>query len=144
MLSISHQSWKARRSTVALVSLAAIWILGLGTASAQDSSADTRHASASPGLSSDQIHTVVAEHRLEVRSCVSQDGLELPSRLDLVVDFLIGIDGSVIRATMVESNTENTGVDACVLDAVRNFEFPSPDNGREFAVRYPFLFITGG
>jgi len=125
------------------------WLWGVGFAAAQDAPAgtDTNLANATQntnasGLSSDQIHTVVAEHRLEVRSCVSGEGLNLPIRLEVVVDFLIGSDGHVVRASMFESNTGNADVDACVLEAVRSFEFPEP--GRDFPVRYPFMFVTGG
>ncbi len=110
-----------RKSRVALVSFTMIWLWSLGTATAQTIPADaetslanTTQTAASSGLSSDQIHTVVAEHRLEVRSCVSGDGLGLPTRLDMVVDFLIGADGRVVRATLYESNAGNEDVEACV------------------------------
>ncbi len=81
--------------------------------------------------------------RQSVRDCVFNRQADLPSQLDMVVEFVISNSGNVQSATMYQSNTTNEEVDSCVVNTVSAIEFPEPSGGQPFAVRYRFFFVTG-
>ena len=81
--------------------------------------------------------------RQSVRDCVFTRQADLPSQLDMVVEFVISNSGNVQSATMYQSNTTNDEVDSCVVNTVSAIEFPEPAGGQPFAVRYRFFFVTG-
>ncbi len=95
----------------------------------------------SPGLSREQIAEVVNDHRLQLRYCYEKelyvDG-ELSGRLQ--TRWLIGPDGGVREAEIVESTLQTESVGACVLERIRRWRFPEPAGGGVVEVNYPFLF----
>lgn len=115
-------------------------ILVGSTAIAQDSAANSQ----TPPLTSEQIRNTMLDHRQTVRDCVFGDQHELPTQLNMVVEFVISGQGDVESALMYESNAGNDGVNSCVLNTVNDIEFPDPTGGQPFAVRYRFFFVTGG
>ena len=115
-------------------------ILAGSTAIAQDSAANSQ----APPLTSEQIRNTMLDHRQTVRDCVFGDQHELPTQLNMVVEFVISSQGDVESSQMYESNAGNDSVNSCVLDTVNHIEFPDPTGGIPFAVRYRFFFVTGG
>jgi hypothetical protein len=142
----AHQGLlRATLSLATLLGLASLSLPALAQQTAASGSA-TATSTAAPttatrGLSSEQIHGTMGEHRMEVRDCVVGD--DLPVQIDMVVDIVVGTDGAVERAGIYESNAGDA-IDTCIVDAIRTIRFPEPSNGRSFAVRYPFVFVTGG
>ena len=84
-------------------------------------------------LDGDLIRRVVRQHLNEVRYCFELDGRDGRA----VLDFTIAPDGHVVGAM---SNSERSGLDSCLVSAVRRWDFPHPTGGGAAAVHYPFLF----
>jgi hypothetical protein len=86
------------------------------------------------GLTREQIRSVIARHRPEVRFCYEQ---ALVSRPDLegrvTVGFQIAQDGHVSQS----SASGLAGVDSCVAQAVQRWQFPTSPSPT--AVSYPFI-----
>ena len=115
-------------------------ILTCSSVIAQESAANSQ----APPLTSEQIRNTMLDHRQTVRDCVFGDQHELPTQLNMVVEFVISGQGDVESSEMYESNSGNDSVNTCVLDTVNDIEFPDPNGGQAFAVRYRFFFVTGG
>lgn len=126
---------RALAGILTVLALALVWSIPL---LAQESA-----AASGPPLTSDQIRAAMLSQRQEVRNCVFSQRSDLPSQLDMVVEFTVGEQGAVRNTSMHESNTANNSVDDCVIGVVDNIQFPAPSNGRPFAVRYRFFFVTG-
>lgn len=86
------------------------------------------------GLTREQIRSVIARHRPEVRYCYEQ---ALQSRPDLqgrvTVGFQVAADGHVAQS----SASGMSGVDSCVAQAVERWHFPSSTSAT--IVSYPFV-----
>lgn len=93
-------------------------------------------------LDKDLIRRIVRAHIGEVRYCYDE-GLahdpELAGRV--VVDFVIGAEGKVTRST-AESDMEGDVPD-CIATAVSRWLFPRPADGKDVAVKYPFVLEPG-
>jgi TonB family protein len=91
-------------------------------------------------LDRNAIQRVVGQHRGQIRRCYEAElahDASLEGRVDL--RFVIGLTGSVQSVTITNSTLGNDRVEGCVLDAVRGWAFPPPDDGI-MSVNYPFVF----
>ena len=96
-------------------------------------------------LDKEIIRRVVRRHLNEVKYCYQQ---ALPRRPTLegrlVTQFTIAPTGHVLAAFVQSSTLQATEVEACVVNAVRRWEFPAPDRGGLAMVSYPFTFAPAG
>ncbi len=97
------------------------------------------------GLSKEVIQRVVRQHHNEIRFCYEQ---ELNSRPDLggrvSVRFVIGANGSVQSADIVQSTVQHSNVEQCIANAARRWIFPEPQKGGTVSVMYPFILVHAG
>ena len=134
-------STKGIATLVTSTAVLTLLLVALGSSAlAQDSAANSQ----APPLTSEQIRNAMLDHRQTVRDCVFGDQYDLPTQLNMVVEFVISAQGDVDSALMYESNAGNDVVNTCVLDTVNGIEFPDPTGGQAFAVRYRCFFVTGG
>lgn len=98
---------------------------------------------ANGGLSREAIRRVVRRHLNEVRFCYEQ---ALQSRPDIegrvAVRFFIAPSGAVQAAVVGQSTVGNQRVEHCIVNSVRRWTFPQPDNGGVVSVTYPFLLTS--
>ena len=86
------------------------------------------------GLTRDQIRTIIARHRPEVRYCYEQALVGRPGLEGRVtVGFQIAQDGHVVNSTA----SGMSGVDTCVAQATSRWHFPS--SSMPTVVTYPFV-----
>jgi len=91
-------------------------------------------------LSRGDVQKVIRRNNARLRFCYEKELVKNPKLAGTVkVNFLIDTNGKVLRARVKSSTTGNTGLDACVLAAVRGFVFPRPQGG-PVEVNYPFEF----
>lgn len=91
------------------------------------------------------IRRIIRRHINEVKYCYEQ---ELPKKPSLngriVVQFMIAATGQVLTSMLQSSTMDNIQVSACVVQAVKRWEFPKPMGGGMVIVSYPFNFTAGG
>jgi TonB family protein len=96
-------------------------------------------------LDKEIIRRVVRRHLNEVKYCYQQ---ALPRRPTLegrlVTQFTIAPTGHVLAAFVQSSTLQASEVEACVVNAVKRWEFPAPDRGGLAMVSYPFTFAPAG
>lgn len=88
------------------------------------------------------VRAAVASRRNEVRYCYER---HLQKERDLEgkvrVRFVIGTDGRVERARVVESTTDHDQLERCISDRMMHWLFPKPDEAcGQVVVTYPFVF----
>ncbi len=92
-------------------------------------------------LDRDAIERVIRGHLAQIRYCYQR---ELQKDWDLegrvVFRFVIGRDGSVVSAEVVQSDLENQILESCVSKRLMRLKFPAPDGGGIVVVTYPFVF----
>ena len=96
----------------------------------------------SPGpVSREAIRAVVQEHVDDVRFCYE---LGLAARASLtgrvVASFVVDPLGDVVTAGISATTLAEPNVEACILEAVRHFRFPTGD--ALFGANYPFVLET--
>ena len=85
------------------------------------------------------IGDYIRDNSAEIRECYARRLQERPTLMGkLVARFDIGPSGRVIGAT-AEGITDRELI-ACVLAAVRKFEFDKPHSGGKLRIAYPFKF----
>ncbi|MEZ4463923.1 MAG: AgmX/PglI C-terminal domain-containing protein [bacterium] len=93
------------------------------------------------GLSREEVQRVVRLKKAEYRACYER---ELQSRRDLegklTMKWVVGPDGKVLAASVVDSTLASDEVGACIGRAIKRWQFPRPRGGGVVTVRYPFLF----
>jgi TonB family protein len=99
---------------------------------------------ASPALariSTELIRRVVHAHLPEIRRCYDD---RLPARPGLAgrvsVVFTVEPDGHVSDASLTSTTLHDPPMEACLLDRVREFQFPPLVSGASIRVNYPFVF----
>jgi hypothetical protein len=98
------------------------------------SSSDPTCGRAVGGLTRDQIRSVIARHRPEVRFCYEQALIGRPALEGRVtVGFQIAQDGHVQNSTA----SGLAGVDSCVAQAAQRWQFPQ--SASPTIVSYPFI-----
>jgi TonB family protein len=88
-----------------------------------------------------RIYRAVDDHLTDLTSCYQQ-GVSVKSDLTgrVSVEFIIGPNGRVVRASVKESTLHSPPVETCIVQAVQTWEFPAPDGGGIIVVGYPFYF----
>ncbi len=91
-------------------------------------------------LSPEAIRRVVLRNLGQVSHCHEQ-GLAQNPTLEgrVVVRFLIGSTGTVMGSQVNESNLSVPSTGTCIANAVRRWQFPSPEGGGVVTVNYPFV-----
>ncbi len=96
-------------------------------------------------LDKEIIRRIVRRHINEVRYCYEQALVTHPSLGGrLVVQFTIAPTGRVLASLLQSSTVGSPAVDACVVQAVKRWEFPQPEGGGLVMVSYPFQLTPGG
>jgi len=96
---------------------------------------------ASGALDKEIIRRIVHRHLNEVKFCY-QDALTKRPGLEgrLVTQFTIAPTGRVLAAVVQTSTLQAVSVEACVVNAIKRWEFPAPERGGMSIVSYPFTF----
>jgi TonB family protein len=96
-------------------------------------------------LDKEIIRRIVRRHVNEVRYCYEQALSAHPSLEGrLVVQFTIAPTGRVLAAVLSTSSLGAPAVEACVVTAVKRWEFPEPRGGGLVIVSYPFQLAPAG
>jgi TonB family protein len=96
-------------------------------------------------LDKEIIRRVVRRHLNEIRYCYQvelQHQPELKGRV--VVQFTIASTGQVVLSKINSSSLNNSGVEQCIVQAVRRWAFPKPKDGGMVVVSYPFVLHAAG
>lgn len=90
-------------------------------------------------LSPEAIRRVVLRNLGQVSHCHEQ-GLAQNPNLEgrVVIRFIIGGNGTVMGSQVQESTVGIPSVAQCIANAVRRWQFPSPEGGGIVTVNYPF------
>jgi hypothetical protein len=90
-------------------------------------------------LSPEAIRRVVLRNLGQVAHCHEQ-GLAQNPNLEgrVVVRFIIGGNGAVMGSSVADSSVAVPSVATCIANAVRRWQFPSPEGGGIVTVNYPF------
>jgi TonB family protein len=96
-------------------------------------------------LDKEIIRRVVRRHLNEVKYCYQQSLARRPSLEGrLVTQFTIAPTGRVLAAVVQSSTLKEISVEACVVNAIKRWEFPAPERGGLAMVSYPFTFAPAG
>jgi TonB family protein len=96
-------------------------------------------------LDKEIIRRIVRRHVNEVRYCYEQALSAHPSLEGrLVVQFTIAPTGRVLASVLSSSSLGSPAVEACVVNAVKRWEFPQPLGGGLVIVSYPFQLAPAG
>jgi hypothetical protein len=92
------------------------------------------------GLDRNEIAAVIQRHISEVRYCYEQ-GLQSRPKLSgrLSMNFMIGPNGTVSVAKVMNSSLNHVPVETCIRDRLRTWNFPKPEGGVTVKVDYPFI-----
>jgi TonB family protein len=102
-------------------------------------------ASVRGSLDKEIIRRIVRRHLNEVRFCYQEGLTRRPSLQGRVVtQFTIAPTGRVMAALLQTSSLKEVSVEACVVNAVKRWEFPAPNGGGLVMVSYPFTFSPAG
>ena len=104
-----------------------------------------REASVQGGLDRQLVFDVVNRNKGQIRFCYEQ-GLQLNSSLSgrVAVFWVIDADGRVKSARIKKTSLNNKSVEDCILNRLRTWKFPIPENSKETPVSYPFLLKRTG
>jgi TonB family protein len=94
-------------------------------------------------LSPEVIRRVVRQHLPEVRFCYEQ-GLQSDASMEgrVTVSWVIGGNGQVTASRVGSSDLGNERVEGCIVQAVRRWTFPAPQDHGMVGVNYPFVLDT--
>jgi outer membrane biosynthesis protein TonB len=98
-------------------------------------------------LDRDVIRRVIRRHINEVRLCYEQ-GLRTEPTLSgrITVSFIVSPTGAVQVASLADStfvaSSTSQSVVACILTAVRRWQFPTPEGGGIVSINYPFVLTS--
>ncbi|HOX42401.1 MAG TPA: AgmX/PglI C-terminal domain-containing protein [Myxococcota bacterium] len=87
------------------------------------------------------IRRVIKQHQAQVRYCYEKELLRDP-KLEgkLKVKFVIGPEGQVSRAEIVDDELKSPAVAGCVQKVFQRLRFPAPKGGGVVNVTYPLVF----
>ncbi len=96
-------------------------------------------------LSKEVIRRVIRQHINEIRFCYEQALSNKPDLAGRVsVQFVISPTGAVQTSKLADSTLGSSGVEDCIVKAVRRWTFPSPEGGGVVIVTYPFVLSPAG
>jgi outer membrane biosynthesis protein TonB len=92
------------------------------------------------GLDRDQIAAVINRHIGEILYCYEQ-GLQVKPGLNGRVNerFVINGAGRVSSANVSSSSLHDAGVEGCITNHLKSWQFPKPVGGVNVKVTYPFM-----
>lgn len=91
------------------------------------------------------IRQVVLIHKKQVSRCYEDAIDRRPGAEGKVrAAWVIIEDGSVSEAKILEATPKITEVTDCLLETIRGWKFPPPEDGRVVEVTYPFFFSENG
>ena len=98
---------------------------------------------ASAYISPEFIRRVVREHLGEILACYEESVRRRPDLAGrVVVRWVIGRDGRVTGATIIQSTLGDTAVEQCIATKIASWTFPETAAGA-ITVNYPFVLGTG-
>lgn len=98
-----------------------------------------RTAPTGPLISSEAVRTVVLRELGAIARCQHDAMLgDDPHAGRMVVRFVIGPTGAVLAAAVQSASIENRYQRQCIVNAVRHWQFPPPENQGIVTVSYPF------
>lgn len=90
-------------------------------------------------LDRELIKRVIRRHINEIKFCYEKSLVRNPGiEGRAMVSFTIGTNGSVVASSMQSSSLKHPETEACMVQAVRRWEFPKPQNGIVM-ITYPFV-----
>jgi hypothetical protein len=96
-------------------------------------------------LDKEIVRRVIRQHLNEVKYCYERELLHRPSLGGRVAaQFTILPTGRVATAVVASSTLANAAVEACIIAAIRRWEFPVPRGAGLSIVAYPFLLVPAG
>lgn len=91
-------------------------------------------------LNGETIATTIKGHLEEIKTCFGPAAKANPKLEGLVrTSFVIGSDGKVMEAEIIESTLNHKETEICIAKAVESWKFPEPPQGQTVEVKYPFL-----
>lgn len=91
------------------------------------------------GLDRDQIIAVINKNRGQITYCYEQALKASPTTRGTVgIKFVINPEGRVSRATISESNVNDSKLESCMVAKLRSWPFPKPVGNVNVDVFYPF------
>jgi hypothetical protein len=90
--------------------------------------------------SREMIERVVRRHQRGIRFCYERElqaDPELAGRV--TAQWTIGLDGSVVSASITENSMSNRDVESCMVAEIRRMRFDQPDGG-QCIISFPFTF----
>jgi len=98
------------------------------------------HATVKGQLSKELIDKEVRRHRSQMQFCYQKQLTRAPNLAGKVsLQWVIAMDGSVVRPKVKSSSLGNDDVESCLVRALGNWKFPKPEGG-VVEVIYPFVF----
>lgn len=90
------------------------------------------------------VRRIVRAHINEVRYCYDQ-GLQRNPKLKgrVTVRFTVSPNGKVTESSLETSTLDDAPVGNCVAKAVKRWRFPTPTDGKDSVVVYPFVLSPG-
>jgi hypothetical protein len=97
------------------------------------------------GLDKEIVRRVVRKHLNEVRFCYEQSLARRPALAGRVVaSFTIAPTGRVLASLLQSSTLSEPTAEACIVSAIRRWDFPAPEGGGVVVVTYPFQLAPAG
>jgi TonB family protein len=92
-------------------------------------------------LSKHAISEVARSHQKDVEDCYTDRGGQHPRSAGRVsLAFTIAPTGSVKQVVVAETTLHDPEVEMCLIAAVRAWRFPTPSDGADVSVIYPWTF----
>lgn len=93
------------------------------------------------GLSRNQISSTIESNRSQLVRCY-EDRIAIKPKLSgkVVVAFLVSPEGRVSDSRIKESTLGDSVAENCIVNVVRNSQFPEPGGKASVKVVYPFKF----
>ncbi len=93
------------------------------------------------GLSKSQVYNVIKAYRRAIRTCF-ESALMLRNDLNgtLRLRFVINLSGAVNEVKIVNTDMKSNILESCVIQVIKQMEFPESPNQLATTVIYPFVF----
>ena len=102
---------------------------------------DEPRATVKGELPREAVDSVIASHADESRICFAKALATKPDLFGRVtVEVTVGGDGRVKLASVASTTLKDSGVQTCLVEAMGGWIFPSPADGKDAVVTYPFHF----
>ena len=92
-------------------------------------------------LPKEVIRRVVRRNLSQVRYCYERELMKNPRLVGkLTIKWVVAADGTVARASVMDSQLNNPAVERCMTQKIKRWRFPKPKGGGIVVVKYPFIF----